>query len=280
MRNAIGAEDVLEIERKVNVAKRKVLDMGVSAGKGHITSAYSCAEVVAVLYYKILRISPKEPHWENRDRFVMSKNHGSLMLYPILADLGFFDPAELDTFMADGTRLGGHSKLCLPGVDFAGGSLGIGLGVAAGMAYAAKMDQKDWLTFCLIGDAECYEGAIWEAAMLAGHHRLNNLITILDRNRLGVTGFTEDLLRLMPLADKWTAFGWEVREVNGHSVQELLLTLSDLCDSKRDRPLMVIANTTKGYGIDFMSDMPLCHGETPKAQDIPRAYAQLEVNQY
>jgi len=269
-----------EIESKVNLAKSRVLDMGVSAGKGHITSAYSCAEIVAVLYYEILRLRPKEPRWEDRDRFVMSKNHGSLMTYPILADLGFFDSAELNTFMADGTRLGGHSKLCLPGVDFAGGSLGIGLGVAAGMAYAAKMDRKDWLKFCLIGDAECYEGAIWEAAMLAGHHRLNNLIGILDRNRLGVTGFTEDLLRLAPLADKWSAFGWDVREVNGHSVREILLALSDVHDPKRDKPLMMIANTTKGNGINFMSDQPLCHGEAPKAQNVERAYAQLEANQY
>jgi len=256
------------------------LDMGVSAGKGHITTAYSCAEIVAVLYYEILRINPEKPLWENRDRFVMSKNHGSLMTYPILADLGFFDEAELDTFMADGTRLGGHSKLCIPGADFAGGSLGIGLGVAVGLAYAAKMNQKNWLTFCLIGDAECYEGAIWEAAMLAGHHRLNNLIGILDRNRLGITGFTEDLLCLVPLRDKWEAFGWEVREVNGHSVKELLLALSDIRKPERRKPLMVIANTTKGHGIDFMSDEPLCHGAVPNVQDVERAYAQLEVNQY
>ena len=269
-----------EIAEKVNMAKRKVLDMCVAAGKGHVTTAYSCAEIVATLYYAILRINPQNPTWEERDRFLMSKNHGSVMTYPILADLGFFDMAELDTFMADGTRLGGHSKLCLPGVDFAGGSLGIGLGVAVGLAYAAKMDQKDWLTYCLIGDAECYEGAIWEAAMLAGHHKLGNLIAILDRNRLGVTGFTEDLLRLEPLADKWSAFGWSVKEVDGHSVEELLTVLSGIREQKRDGPLMIIANTTKGHGIDFMSDEPLCHGEPPKAKDVERAYTQLEVNRY
>lgn len=271
---------VQEIEKKVNAAKRKVLDMGVAAGRGHITSAYSCAEIVAVLYYEILRIDAQNPLWEDRDRFVMSKNHGSLMTYPILSDLGFFDPKELAAFMANGTRLGGHSKLCLPGVDFAGGSLGIGLGVAVGMAYAAKMDRKNWLTFCLVGDAECYEGAIWEAAMLAGHHKLNNLITMLDRNRLGVTGFTEDLLRLAPLAGKWQAFGWETKEVDGHSVKELLKVLSNAREPKREKPLMIIANTTKGHGIDFMSDAPLYHGEAPKPKDVKRAYSQLEVNQY
>lgn len=271
---------IQEISQRVNVAKRKVLDMCIVAGKGHVTTAYSCAEIVAVLYYSILQIDPQNPGWEDRDRFVMSKNHGSVMTYPILADLGFFSMAELDTFMSDGTRLGGHSKLCLPGVDFAGGSLGIGLGVAVGLAYAAKMDQKDWLTYCLIGDAECYEGAIWEAAMLAGHHKLGNLVAILDRNRLGVTGFTEELLRLEPLADKWSAFGWSVKEVDGHNAEELLTVLSGIREQKRDKPLMIIANTTKGHGIDFMSDAPLCHGEPPKAKDVERAYAQLEVNRY
>ncbi len=271
---------VQEITKKVAAAKQKVLNMCVAAGKGHVTTAYSCAEIVAVLYYDILRIDPQRPGWANRDRFIMSKNHGSVMTYPILADLGFFDVAELETFMIDGTRLGGHSKLCLPGVDFAGGSLGIGLGVAVGMAYAAKMDRKEWLTFCLIGDAECYEGAIWEAAMLAGHHKLSNLVTILDRNRLGVTGFTEEQLRLAPLADKWSAFGWEVREVNGHSIEDLLVVFSDIRDTQRDKPLMIIANTTKGHGIDFMSDAPLYHGEPPKGDNIERAYAQLEVNRY
>lgn len=269
-----------EIKSKVNIAKRRVLDMCIRAKKGHLTTAYSCAEIIAVLYYAVMRVDPQNPQWRERDRFVMSKNHGSLMTYPILADLGFFDVSELDTFMADGTRLGGHSKLCLSGVDFAGGSLGIGLGVAAGMAYAAKLDHESWLTFCLIGDAECYEGAIWEAAILAGHHKLNNLVGILDRNRLGITGFTEDLLRLEPFSSKWTAFGWDVKEIDGHNIPAIMDALSDIRSPERERPLMIIANTTKGHGIDFMSDQPLCHGEAPKANDIERAYAQLEVNRY
>lgn len=269
-----------EIKAKVNMAKRRVLDMCISAKKGHVTTAYSCAEIIAVLYYAVMHIDPQNPWWRERDRFVMSKNHGSVMTYPVLADLGFFETSELDTFMADGTRLGGHSKLGLPGVDFAGGSLGIGLGVAVGMAYAANLDHESWLTFCLIGDAECYEGSIWEAAMLAGHHKLNNLVGILDRNRLGVTGFTEDLLRLESLRAKWTAFGWDVAEIDGHDVGAIMDVLSDIHGQKRERPLMIIANTTKGHGIDFMSDEPLCHGEAPKAGDIERAYKQLEVNGY
>lgn len=266
-----------EMQRKVYTAKRKVLDMCVSAGKGHLTSAYSCAEILSVLYYEVLRINPRMPQWSQRDRFIMSKNHGSVMLYPILADLGFFDASELDTFMEDGTRLGGHSKLCLPGIDFAGGSLGIGFGVSVGLAYAAKMENQDWRTFCIIGDAESYEGAVWEAAMLAGHLELDNLIVFLDRNRLGITGFTEDILRLEPIADKWRAFRWEVRVIDGHSIEETRAVLSDVRQRKGKGPLIIIANTTKGHGISFMSDEPLCHGAAPRSDQVARAYTELEV---
>ena len=269
-----------EIALKVNDAKRKVLDMCIEAGQGHLTTAFSCAEIVAVLYYDVMRTDPQNPGWENRDRFVMSKNHGSLMTYPILTDLGYFDMAELGTFMKDGTRLGGHSKLCIPGADFAGGSLGIGLGVAVGMAYAAKMGKKDWMTFCLVGDAECYEGSIWESAMLASHQKLSNLVVIIDRNGLGVTGFTEELLRIDPLTNKWESFGWDVREVNGHSIPELREALSDVRDRHSGKPLAIIANTIKGHGIDFMSNAPLYHGAAPQKKEIARAYRQLEANQY
>jgi transketolase len=270
-------DTVTMIEQKTAWAKHKVLEMCVHANLGHLTTAYSCAEIVATLYYGVMHIDPKNPQRDDRDRFIMSKNHGSVMTYPILADIGFFDLSELDTFMSDGTRLGGHSKLGLPGVDFSGGSLGIGLGVAAGLAYSAKMDNKKWLTFTIVGDAECYEGSIWEAAMFASHNKLHNLIALLDRNRLGVTGFTEDLLRLEPIADKWEAFGWEVRTVNGHSIHELLDSLVDVRERKTNKPLMIIAETIKGNGIDFMSNEPLYHGVPPKSADIKRAFKQLEA---
>lgn len=271
---------VQELLDKVFFAKRKVLDMCVAAGKGHLTSAYSCAEIVAVLYYNIMRIDPSNPTWKDRDRFVMSKNHGSLMTYPILADLGYFDASELSSFMMDGTRLGGHSKLCLPGVDFSGGSLGIGLGVSVGLAYSAKMDQKNWLTFCVVGDAECYEGSVWEAAMLASHLELNNLVVFVDRNKLGITGFTEDILRMEPFADKWRAFGWDTRIINGHRIEEIQNALLDVRRRKSKKPLVIIAHTIKGHGIDFMSNAPLYHGVPPKLSEIERAYAQLEAGRH
>jgi transketolase len=265
-----------EIKAKVCNGKRKVLDMCVSANKGHLTSAFSCAEIVSVLYYSVMRVNPKQPNWDKRDRLIMSKNHGSLMLYPILADLGFFPESELDTFMRDGTRLGGHSKLALEGIDFAGGSLGIGLGVGVGLAYAAKMDENDYLTFVVIGDGECYEGSIWEAAMVAAHNRLGNLVAILDRNRLSCTDFTEKILRLEPLEEKWQAFGWDVCRVNGHDIDALRASLDGLRNRVGDKPRMVIADTVKGHGIDFMSDAPLCHGLAPEKGSEARAYSQLE----
>ena len=268
-----------QLAKKVTAAKIKVLDMCVAAGKGHVTSAFSCAEIVALLYYEVMRIQPGNPNWEDRDRFVMSKNHASVMAYPIMADLGYFDSSELITYVQNGTRLGVHSKLCLPGVDFSGGSLGIGLGVAAGLAYAAKMDHRDWRTYCLVGDAECYEGAIWEAAMLAGHWKLSNLIAIVDRNQLGVTGFTEDLLRLDPLEEKWSAFGWETHVVNGHNIHDLRQVFSDINSKERSKPQMILANTVKGNGIDFMSNVPLYHGVPPKKDEIALAYEQLRGEQ-
>ena len=264
------------ISRKTWEAKRKVLEMCIGAQLGHLTSAYSCAEIVAVLYYEVMRHNPQNPTWVERDRFIMSKNHGSLMTYPILSDLGYFPESELDTFMQDGTRLGGHSKLILDGVDYAGGSLGIGLGVGAGLAYAAKMDSGDWLTFVLIGDGECYEGSIWEAAMFAAHNQLGNLIAIVDRNRLCCTDFTEKILRLESLSDKWRAFGWDTLEIDGHNVEQILSSFEGIRNVKKEKPFVIIANTTKGNGIDFMSDAPLFHGIAPAGDDILRARVQIQ----
>jgi transketolase len=268
-------EKIQFIQRKIWESKLKVLEMGINAGMGHITSAYSCAEILATLYYKVMRHNPKKPKWSERDRFIMSKNHGSLMIYPILADLGYFSENELMSFMQDGTRLGGHSKLILEGVDFAGGSLGIGLGIGAGMAYAAKMDNKDWLTFVLIGDGECYEGSIWEAAMFAAHNQLDNLIVIIDRNKLCCTDFTENILRLEPLEDKWRAFDWDTKEIYGHDIEQLINCFDNIQNTKRKKPFVIIANTVKGNGIDFMSNVPLFHGVAPKGDDAIRALAQI-----
>lgn len=275
-----GNEQVRYLREKTCRAKERVLDMVCRAGMGHLSSAFSCAEILSVLYYRIMCVNPDTPDLAERDRLVISKNHASVMQYPILADLGFFPENELEAFLSpvlgQAHQFGSHAKNSLPGVDFSGGSLGIGLGVAAGIACAAQYDQKSFLTFCLLGDGECDEGSVWEAAMFAAHYRLGNLIAIVDRNRLAITGFTETMMALEPLADKWRAFGWEVRSCNGHDIGELLACLQDVHNRVNEKPLCVIANTVKGKGVEFIEDQLNWHGAAPKGEDIARAKASLE----
>lgn len=258
-------------EEKLVQIKSDCLTMCVQAGAGHVTSALSCAEIVSLLYYEILRVKPQEPAWEGRDRFVMSKNHASVITYPILADLGFIAREEIFTFLQDGSLYGAHSKIAIPGVDFAGGSLGIGIGVACGMAYSAKCHHQDWLIFCVIGDGECYEGSVWEAALFAGGNHLDRLVVFLDRNKMCVTNFTEKLLPLEPLDEKWRAFGWEVRKADGHSLAGLREVTADLRRRKEKKPLLIIADTVKGHGIPFMENNVLMHGVAPKGEKAARA---------
>jgi len=260
---------------KVNQIKKECLEMCVHAGVGHVTSALSCAEIVSVLYYEIMRTNPKEPTWEGRDRFLMSKNHGSVITYPILRDMGFFQDNDMPHFMQNGSCLGVHTKKDVPGADFYGGSLGLGLGMACGMAYGAKLSRQNWLTFCLVGDGECYEGSIWEAAMFAGAKKLNNLVVIVDRNQMCITDFTEKMLPLESLNEKWAAFGWEVRNIDGHNMEEIRSALKDI-RKRIGKPLCVIANTIKGHGIDFMENQPLWHGRAPSGEQAIRAVQQMK----
>lgn len=271
------------LRKKTYRAKRKVLEMVCRTGMGHLSSAFSCAEILTVLYYEVMRIDVDAPDSALRDRLIISKNHASVMQYPILADLGFFQEEELETFLSPVTGqahyFGSHAKLSIPGVDFAGGSLGIGLGAAAGIAYAAKFDRHPNLTFCLLGDGECAEGSVWEAAMFSAHYQLDNLIVIVDRNRLAITDFTETMLALEPLEDKWKAFGWETRRCNGHDIGELRSCFQDVREREVGKPLCVIADTVKGKGIDFIEDRLNWHGAAPKGMDIAKAYASLEREQ-
>ena len=266
----VDAKKVLEI-------KRKALDMCINAGGGHVTSAFSCAEVVCTLYYDIMRIDAKNPHWEDRDRFVMSKNHGSVITYPILQDLGFISKDEV--FLKNGSHLGIHTKLGLDGVDFCGGSLGIGLGFAAGVAYSAKLDKKDFLTFCIVGDGESYEGSIWEAIIFAGAKKLDNLVMILDRNQLCITDFTEKMLPLDSMKAKMEAFEWEVREIDGHNLDAIKESLKDV-RTRKGKPLCIIANTIKGHGVDFMENIPLWHGRAPYGEEAEKSKQELKEAYY
>ena len=264
-------------EKKVIEIKRQALEMCINAGIGHVSSAFSCAEVVCVLYYEVMRIDTKKPQWKDRDRLVMSKNHGSVITYPILEELDLIRKDEI--FLKNGSHLGIHTKLGLDGVDFCGGSLGIGLGYACGIAYSAKLDKKDFLTFCIVGDGESYEGSIWEAIMFAGAKKLDNLVMILDRNQLCITDFTEKMLPLGSMKKKLEAFEWEAREINGHNLDAIRKSLADV-RTRSGKPLCIIANTIKGRGIDFMENAPLWHGRAPQGEDAEMSRQELEEAYY
>jgi len=251
--------------------------MTVAAGAGHIAPSFSCAEILVALYYGgVIRVKPSDPAWEDRDRFILSKGQAAVSLYAVLADLGFSPLEELLTFTQKGSKLGGHTEDTIPGVEAFTGSLGHGLSIAAGLALGARHREKQYLTVALLGDGECHEGSIWEAAMLAGHHRLTNLLAIVDNNGQSATDFTASYLTLEPMADKWRAFGWEVRTVDGHSFPELLKALRDVHAPSYDRPLCIVANTIKGKGVSFMERKPIWHYRIPVGEELKIAMRELQ----
>ncbi|MFC1521975.1 transketolase [Elusimicrobiota bacterium] len=256
--------------------RERILDIALKAGKGHVPPAFSCVDILTTLYYgSILRYRPDDPKWDKRDRFILSKGHGCLALYCALSDAGFFPERELFCFSGHGSMLAGHPDTRVPGVEVVSGSLGHGLGMGAGMALAARMDKKTWRAYVLLGDGECNEGALWEAAMFAGHHRLSNLVAIVDRNGLGATDFTENFLSLEPLDRKWKVFGWDVMRINGHSFKALQKALLRAKSARAKKPSVIIADTVKGKGVDFMQNSPLWHHRLPKGDEAQQAMRTL-----
>lgn len=243
--------DDIAIEKLKKVStqvRREILKMSFRAKSAHTGGALSCVEIMTALYFNILHISPKD--WENplRDRVVFSKAHDAKVLYAMLAERGFFDKELLEGYEANNGLLPGHStRHCVPGVEVSTGSLGHGLSMAAGMAYVGKLDEKKFRVFAVVSDGECDEGSTWEAILFAGHHKLDNLVAIVDYNKLQGFGFTKDILDLEPFVDKWKSFRWEVREINGHNFEEITEALSHL-PFKSGKPSVVIANTIKGFG--------------------------------
>lgn len=269
-------DKIKKLNKKANWVRNQILEMGVRAGSGHVTSGFSCTELLVALYYGgIVRFDAKNPKWEGRDRFILSKAHSGIALYPILADLGFFSVSQLSKFTQKDSFLGIHSESNVPGIEAVTGSLGHGLGIGAGLALSAKIDKKSHLAIVLLGDGECYEGSVWEAAMFAGHHELNNLIAIIDRNRMGVLDFTESSLCLDPLEDKWRSFGWDVSVINGHSFSEIFLALKNIRKRKSNKPYMVVAKTIKGKGVSFMENKRLWHYRVPTGKEIELASREL-----
>jgi len=266
-----------ELKNRAANVRRTVLEMCVAAGAGHIAPAYSCTELLVALYHAgILRVDPKDPHWPDRDRFVLSKGQACAALYAILADLGFFPVEELLTYTARGSRLGGHSESNVPGVEAFTGSLGNGFALAVGMALAAKLDGRKHKVVALLGDGECQEGAIWEAAMFSSQHKLGRLIAVVDRNGQQAIDFTEEAVGLEPFAEKWRAFGWEVVEIaDGHDFDLLVPALTTLQGRRDSRPLVFIARTVKGKGLSFMERKPIWHYRVPTGPLLDQAREEL-----
>lgn len=268
---------VRQLEEKTQQMRLSMLNTCLNAGTGHVTSSLSCMEILVTLYYgNVLRFDPNNPDDSTRDRFILSKGQASPGLYAVLADLGFYDVEELSRFAQKDGMFGVHLQNSVPGVELTTGSLGHGLGVAAGLALGAKMNRETYMTYCLIGDGECHEGSIWETAQFINHYNLNNLVTILDRNCMCAIDFTENSVEVEPLEEKWASFGFDVERIDGHDVSELLRTLQGPHSRRSRRPLVIICDTIKGNGIDFLSNKPLWHGVTPtKEEDKKRAVEEL-----
>jgi transketolase len=253
------------------------LQMIYRAKSSHIGSSFSMADLLAVLYTKILRVDPKQPDWAERDRFILSKGHACAGLYVALAELGFFPTAWLEDFYQDGARLAGHAThKGVPGVEISTGSLGHGLPIACGMALAGKRDQQSHRIFVMLSDGECDEGSNWEAALFAPHHQLDNLVVIIDYNKIQSLGTVKDVLDLEPFADKWRAFGWAVQEIDGHNLPQIEQVLTQL-PLKPNRPTCVIAHTVKGKGVSFMENQLLWHYRCPDNDEMAAAVSELRV---
>ena len=272
--HAKPAMDVGELVSLARGIRRDIVQTIYTAGSGHPGGSLSELEILISLYFRVMRHDPANPRWPDRDRFILSKGHASPGLYAVLARAGYITPEELGTFRKLHSRLQGHAHPMTPGVEMNSGSLGMGLSFALGCALAARLDHKDYLVYALLGDGECDEGEIWEAAMSASHHRATNLIAFVDRNRIQNDRFTDEVMSLEPLAQKWRAFGWRVLETDGHDFPSLLSTI-DRARRRRTRPTVIIAHTIKGKGVSFMENNPGFHGRAPNKEEFEQAMAEL-----
>ena len=278
-----SAADIADIARQARI---HILEAVAHAKGGHVGGPYSAAEMLAALYFRVLNIRPEEPDWPDRDRFVLSKGHSSIALYAILAMRGYFPVEELLTFDSIDSRLQGHPDMTVtPGVDMSSGSLGLGFAGALGMALGARAMQKKFMTYVMLGDGECNEGIVWEGAHVANRYGLDNLIAIVDHNKLQQFGWRGETTseRISPytgsqLADRWKAFGWRVLEVDGHDVQAFLDTI-DQARAAKGSPIAVIAHTIKGKGVSYMEGDYTWHSKVPTEEEFAIAMEELGANE-
>ncbi len=268
--------DSKELQRMANKLRLHVIEMTYAANSGHPGGSLSAADIISALYFKVMRHDPKNPNWEDRDRFILSKGHVAPVLYAALAESGYFPVEDLITLRQLGSKLQGHPvRGKVPGVEMSTGSLGQGLSMSCGIALAGKMDGKDYKVYCMLGDGELQSGQNWEAAMFAANYKLNNLIAIVDRNRLQICGDTEEVMSLEPLVDKWMAFGWDVIETDGHDIDKVVAAFEE-AKADRDSPVVIIFNTVKGKGVSFMENNPGFHGKACNATEYKQAVEELK----
>lgn len=267
-----------ELKRLATRLRIEIIKMIGAAGSGHPGGSLSEVELLATLYFRVLRHNPKNPGWRERDRFILSKGHGCPALYAVMAEAGYIDPALLSTLRKLGSPLQGHpDKRMLPALEASTGSLGQGLSIGIGMALAAQLDKLDYHTFVMVGDGEIQEGQNWEAAMFAPYHKLSNLTLIVDYNHQQLDGFTKDILDVDPLPAKFSSFGWNAVEIDGHNFDEVIPALEKARANTSGKPVAIIANTIKGKGVSFMENNPKWHGVAPKPEEVAAAVKELEA---
>lgn len=277
-RSGLSDSDLQRISEKALFVRRETIRLISIAKTGHYASSFSCAEILASLYYGVMRLQQGVPDWPERDRFLLGKGHAAVAVYPILADWGFLEAEALDAYTRLGNPLGDHPDMRrVPGIDFSSGSLGHALSAAVGICLGARVQKLDFNVFVMLGDGELHEGQVWEAALAAAHHGLDRLVAIVDRNGHSLDGNVDEVVGIEPLAEKWRAFGWRVYEVDGHDVTQLApLLLQVATDRSRSQPALVIARTVKGMGISYMEAEPGWHLGWLNAADERAALAELD----
>lgn len=267
---------IAELKEMAKKLRRHVITMIATAGSGHPGGSLSAADIVTALYFKILHHNPENPHWPDRDRFILSKGHAAPILYAALAETGYFPLAELSTLRRLDSRLQGHpDSNFTPGVEMSAGSLGMGLSFAIGVALAARLDSKGYRTYVLLSDGECEEGQTWEAALSAAHFKVDNLTTIVDYNGIQLSGRTCDIMNLEPFIRKWQAFGWHTIDIDGHDLNQILSACQE-AEKMRGKPTVIIARTIKGKGVSFMENNVAFHGKAPTWEEAERALKELD----
>ncbi len=267
-------KDVERLEEQAVQLRRDIVEMVHAAKAGHPGGSLSAVDMITALYFHVMRIDPQNPRWEDRDRFVLSKGHACPALYAALARRGFFDPKHLTTLRQYHSILQGHPDMNkTPGIDISSGSLGNGLAIGVGMAMSGRLHHQDYMTYVMLGDGEVQEGMVWEAAMAAHHHDLGNLVAIVDCNGVQINGWVNEIMTVEPLADKWRAFGWNVVEVNGHNMKDLLTVLHTAKTMRH--PTVILMRTVKGRGVSFMEDDCKWHGNSPSDEELVQAILEI-----